>query len=139
MVSCTKSSEELKLSPVRLARCSSLNLFSENPRTKVLSMHFLKLSTSGNNEPKRGDTPIITMDNTELSLWGTRYSWYVAFVLYPLMKLMFCESSLFLFMLCYFICYVKKTYIFIEKKNSNIFVSLRFRYKLTMVKVKDTF
>ena len=110
-------------------------------------MHFLKLPTSGNNDPEKGETPILTMDNTELSLWGTRYSWYVVFVLYntnttyqlylvpqrlssvlsivrmgvspfsgsllpevgsfkkciyPLMKLMFCESSLFLLMLCYF-------------------------------------
>ena len=116
MVSCANSSEELKLIPVRSARCSSLNLFCENLRTKVLSMHFLKLPTSGNNEPKKGDSTIITMDNIELSLWATRYSWYVVFVLYPLMKLMFCESFLFLFMLCYF-CYIKKTYIFIEKQT----------------------
>ena len=65
-------------------------------------MHLLKLPTSGNNDPKKGGTPILTMENTELSLWGTRYSWYVVFVLYLLVKLMFCESSLFLFMLCYF-------------------------------------
>ena len=115
MVSSAKSSEELKFSPVRLARCSPLNLFCENLRITVLSMHFLKLPTSGNNEPKKGDTPIITMDNTELSLWGARYSWYMVFVLYSLMELMFCELSLFLFMLCYFICYVKKAYIFREK------------------------
>ena len=116
MLSCAKSSEELKLSPVRLARCSSLNLFCENLRTKALSMHFLKLPTSSNNKPKNGDTTILTMDNTELRLWGFRCSWYVVFALYHLIKLMFCESSLFLFMLCYFICYVKKTYIFIEKQ-----------------------
>ena len=116
MVSCAKSSEKLKLSQVRLAPCSSLNLSCENLRTKVVSMHFVKLPNSCNNEPKEGETPIITMDNTEFSLWGSRYSWYVVFVLYPLIKLMFCESSLFLFMLCYFICYVKKTYIFIEKQ-----------------------
>ena len=101
---------------MQLARSSSLNLFSENLKIKVLSMYFSKLTTSDNNESKKGDTPIITMDNTALSLWGTRYSWYMVFVLYSLMKLMFCESSLFLFMLCYFICYVKKTYIFIEKQ-----------------------
>ena len=97
MASCAKSYEELKLSPVQLASCSSLNLFCENPRTKVLQCIFLKLPSSGNNDPKKGDTPIITMKNTELSLWGTRYSWYVVFVLCPLMQLMFCESSLFLF------------------------------------------
>ena len=67
---------------MRLASCSSLNFFCENPRTKVLSMHFLKLPTSGNNDPEKGETPILTMDNTELSHWGTRYSWYVVFVLY---------------------------------------------------------
>ena len=65
-------------------------------------MNFLKLPTSGNNEPKKGDTPIITMDNTELSLLVTKYSWRMVSVLYSLMKLMFCESSLFLFMLYYF-------------------------------------
>ena len=65
-------------------------------------MNFLKLPTSGNNEPKKGDTSIITMDNTELSLLVTKYSWCMVSVLYSLMKLMFCESSLFLFMLYYF-------------------------------------
>ena len=116
MVTCTESSDELKLSSVQLARCSSVNLFCENLRIKVLLMHFLKLLTFGNNELKKSETPIITMDNIEVSLWGTRYSWYMVFVLYSLMKLMFCESSLFLFMLCYFICNVKKTYVFIEKQ-----------------------
>ena len=56
------------------------------------------------------------MDNIELSLWGTRHSWYMVSVLYSLMNLMFCEPSLFLIMLCYFICYLQKTYIFIEKQ-----------------------
>ena len=44
-------------------------------------MHFVKLPTSGNNEPKKGDTPIITIDNIELSLWATRYGWYMVIVL----------------------------------------------------------
>ena len=64
-----------------------VNLFCENLRMKVLSMHFLKRPASGNNEPKKGDTPTIAMDNTELSLWGTRYSWYIVFVRYSLIKL----------------------------------------------------
>ena len=59
MVCCTKSSEGLKLSPVRLASISPLNLFCENLRIKVLSVHFLKLPTSGKNEPKKGDSPLL--------------------------------------------------------------------------------
>ena len=39
--------------------------------------------------------------------------WYCVI---PLDQTDVCESSLFLFTLCYFICYVKKTYIFIEKQ-----------------------
>ena len=66
-------------------------------------MHFLNLSTSGNNDPKNGETSISTMDSTELSIWGTKYSWYIVFVLYSIIELMFRQSSLFLFMLCYFI------------------------------------
>ena len=31
-------------------------------------MHFLNLSTSGNNEPKKGETSISAMDSTELSI-----------------------------------------------------------------------
>ena len=101
---------------VRLAHCIALNLFCYNLRIKLLAMYFLKLPASGNNEPKKGNTPITTMDNTEISLRRTRYSWYIVSVLYSLMRLMFCESSLFQFILCYFICYVKKTYLFIEKQ-----------------------
>ena len=105
----------------------------------LINAFFLKLQTSCNSKPEKGDTPIITMDNTELSLWGTSESWYVVLVLCPLVKMMFCESSLFLFMLCYFICYAKENYIFIEKKNSNIFLWLGIRSKLVTIWVKDTF
>lgn len=37
----------------------SLTLLCEQFRIKVLSMYFLKLSASDNNEPTKGDTPII--------------------------------------------------------------------------------
>ena len=71
-----------EVEPSVISTLQFIELVLWKSQNKVLSMHFLKLPTSGNNAPKKGDTPIITMDNTELSLWGTRYSWYMVFVLY---------------------------------------------------------